>query len=111
MYKTIKLLSEENHVKINVKTIIKNKTKQLSIGIEDNGFGIGFKDHVNDMKRLGGREENSINGIDISVDTIEELVSLHQGEIIYSNKIINPNDFRRKYLWTNSVNKIYEANF
>ena len=87
LYKTIKLLSEENHVKINVKTIIKNKTKQLSIGIEDNGFGIGFKDHVNDMKRLGGREENSINGIDISVDTIEELVSLHQGEIIYSNKI------------------------
>ncbi len=87
LYKTIKLLSEENHVKINVRTIIKNKTKQLSIIIEDDGFGIGFKEHVNDMKRLGGTEENSINGIDISVDTIEELVNLHQGEIIYNNRI------------------------
>ncbi len=87
LHKTICLLSEENKVKILVKTTIKNKKKNLLIKIEDDGIGIGFKEHISDAKRFGNREESSINGIDISVDTIEDLVSLHQGEIIYENKL------------------------
>lgn len=87
LHKTINLLSEENHIKIEIKTIVRKKVKQLLISITDDGFGIGFKEHLNDVKRLGGNEENSINGIDISVDTFEELIKLHNGEIIYDSKI------------------------
>jgi signal transduction histidine kinase len=32
------------------------------------------------------RSDQSINGTDISVDTIEELIKLHHGQIIYDNK-------------------------
>ena len=87
LHKTINLLSDGNHVKINVKPTMKNKIRHLLISIEDDGFGIGFKEYINDIKKLGGKEEGSINGIDISVDTIEELVKLHQGEIVYNNII------------------------
>ena len=33
------------------------------------------------------KEETSINGIDISVETIEDLIKLHKGEILYKNQI------------------------
>jgi signal transduction histidine kinase len=87
LHKTILLLSEENMVKIFVKTTVKNKKKNLSVRIEDDGMGIGFKEYISDAKKFGGKEESSVNGIDISVETIEELVALHQGEIVYDNKI------------------------
>jgi signal transduction histidine kinase len=85
--KTISLLSASDQVRIKVKIIAKNKTKFLAIKIRDNGIGIGFKEHLQDAERFGGREESAINGIDISTDTIEELVKLHNGEIVYNNKI------------------------
>ena len=87
LHKTIGLLSEENTVKIFVKIVIRNKKKNLSIRIEDDGMGIGFKEHISDARRFGGREESSVNGIDIAVETIEELVALHQGEVLYDNVI------------------------
>ncbi len=87
LQKTINLLDSENSFEIHVKQIIRNKTKQLSIKIIDDGIGIGFKDYITNAKQIGKKEETSINGIDISVETIEDLIKLHQGEIIYKNQI------------------------
>lgn len=87
LHKTISLLSERDSFSITVKTVTKNKTKQLSISIKDDGIGIGFKDHARDAKRFGNKEEGSVTGIDISIDTIEDLVKLHQGDIFYENQI------------------------
>lgn len=85
--KTVKLLLDGRTIRISVKNIIRNKSKHIAIKIEDNGIGIGIKEHLESTKRLGGYEENAINGIDISINTIEELVKLHGGEILYENKI------------------------
>ena len=87
--KTIRLLTENDEIKIYVKISSKNKERNLSIKIQDNGVGIGFKEHIKDMEKYGKKEENAINGIDIGIDTIEELVNLHHGEIFYNNKIHN----------------------
>lgn len=85
--KTVKLLIDGRTIRISIKNIIKNKSKHIAIKIEDNGIGIGIKEHLESAKRLGGYEENAINGIDISINTIEELVKLHGGEILYENEI------------------------
>lgn len=85
--KTLRLLEQDNQITIDVKTVIRNKKKQLSIQIKDNGIGIGFKDHIKRIETLGGEKEGSISGINISVDTIEELIKLHDGTITYNNKI------------------------
>lgn len=85
LHKTINILFEGNIIDINIKPITKNKIKNISIKIKDNGVGIGFKDHINNLKKFGKIEEHSITGIDISLETIEELVKLHMGKIIYNN--------------------------
>ncbi len=87
LQKTVNLLESENHFQIQVKQIIRNKNKQLAISIADDGIGIGFKDYFTNAKQIGKKEETSINGIDISVETIEDLIKLHQGEILYKNQI------------------------
>jgi signal transduction histidine kinase len=81
LQKTITLLDSENSFEIQVKQIVRNKTKQLSISIVDDGIGIGFKDYISNATQIGRKEETSINGIDISVETIEDLIKLHHGEI------------------------------
>jgi hypothetical protein len=85
--KTVPLLSSKNLLSIHVKSATKNKTKKLSISVIDDGMGIGFKDYESSAKQIGKKDESSINGIDISVETIEDLVKLHQGEIVYKNEI------------------------
>jgi signal transduction histidine kinase len=85
--KTVKLLAEGNEIKISVRIAVKNKERNLAIKIQDNGVGIGFKEHIKDMEKYGKKEENAVNGIDIGIDTIEELIDLHHGEIFYDNKI------------------------
>jgi hypothetical protein len=85
--KTIKLLIDGTQINIFIKSITKNKNKHLAIKIEDNGIGIGIKEHLETTKKLGGSEEAAISGIDISINTIEELVQLHGGEILYENQI------------------------
>lgn len=87
LQKTINLLDSENSFEIQVKQIVRNKTKQLAISIVDDGIGIGFKDYISNATQIGRKEETSINGIDISVETIEDLIKLHQGEILYKNQI------------------------
>ena len=87
LQKTVALLDSENSFEIQVKQIVRNKTKQLSISIVDDGIGIGFKDYITNAKQIGKKEETSINGIDISVETIEDLIKLHKGEILYKNQI------------------------
>lgn len=87
LHKTILLLCEGNSFVISVKAVTKNKVKQLSISIKDDGIGIGFKDYASNAIRFGNKEESSINGIDIAIDTIEDLVKLHQGDIVYKNQI------------------------
>lgn len=87
LQKTIALLDSENSFEIQVKQVIRNKTKQLAISIIDDGIGVGFKEYITNAKQIGRKEEISINGIDISVETIEDLVKLHQGEILYKNQI------------------------
>lgn len=107
--KTIALLSEENTFTITVKTVVKNKNKKLSIIIKDNGIGIGFKDHASDARRFGSKEESSINGIDISVDTIEDLVKLHQGDIVYKNQIQQGSSTTITIPCFKKINKIKES--
>ncbi len=85
--KTVKLLAEGDKIKISVRIAIRNKERNLAIKIQDNGVGIGFKEHIKDMEKYGKKEENAVNGIDIGIDTIEELIDLHHGEIFYDNKI------------------------
>lgn len=85
--KTAKLLTEGDGIKISVKITIQDKKKNLAIKIQDNGVGIGFKEHIKDMEKYGKKEENAVNGIDIGIDVIEELVELHHGNIFYDNKI------------------------
>jgi signal transduction histidine kinase len=88
LHKTVRLLSSGDAVKIEVKIITKNKIKHLAIKIQDNGIGIGFKDYSQDNMGSGRDGDDAFfNGADISVDTIEELTKLHNGEIIYDNKI------------------------
>lgn len=85
--KTVKLLAEGDEIKISVRIAVRNKERNLTIKIQDNGVGIGFKEHIKDMEKYGKKEENAVNGIDIGIDTIEELIDLHHGEIFYDNKI------------------------
>jgi hypothetical protein len=85
--KTVKLLAEGDKIKISVRIAVRNKERNLAIKIQDNGVGIGFKEHIKDMEKYGKKEENAVNGIDIGIDTIEELIDLHHGEIFYDNKI------------------------
>lgn len=85
--KTIPLLNSKNSFTIHVKSISKNKEKKLSISIIDDGMGIGFKDFAIAAEQIGKRNESSLTGIDISVETIEDLINLHNGEINYKNQI------------------------
>lgn len=87
LHKTIALLDSENSFEIYVKQVMRGKNKKLSISIIDDGMGIGFKDFIANARKIGKKEEASINGIDISVETIEDLIKLHQGEMLYKNQI------------------------